>query len=218
MIPWGASARTCVPRRMPRLCREVVAPWPKRQNPGKSPAPSANHDFLEAAGIARQVADYRAATVIFPQGDEGSSVMFIEKGTVKLTSCHGRGRRPLSESHERGDFLGEGCLAGQTRRMATATALTPTTTLVVAMNARWRRASTTTQHSLTVSCPTCSRGTSGYLEEGLIHLNSSTRARSGWRGRSCCSPATASMTRRRASFRNSRRKSSRKWWAPPDRE
>ena len=33
---------------------------------------------------------------------------------------------------ERGDFLGEGCLAGQPRRMATATALTPTTMLVVA--------------------------------------------------------------------------------------
>ena len=51
----GASCEHVTPRGTPRLCREVVAPWPKRQNPGKSPAPSANDDFLEAAGIARQV-------------------------------------------------------------------------------------------------------------------------------------------------------------------
>ena len=57
--------------------------------------------------------------------------MFIDKGTVKLSVLSRTGKEAVVGLLERGDFFGEGCLAGQARRMATATALTPTTMLVV---------------------------------------------------------------------------------------
>jgi len=88
-------------------------------------------DFLKAIGVARQVADYQAASLIFSQGDEGTSVMFIQKGTVKLSVVSETGKEAVVGLLKSGDFLGEGCLAGQRRRMATATALTRTTALVV---------------------------------------------------------------------------------------
>ena len=106
----------------------------KTARPRKKAGSVRNDDFLDAAGIARQVVDYRASTVIFSQGDEGASVMFIDKGTVKLSVLSRTGKEAVVGLLERGDFLGEGCLAGQARRMATATALTPTTMLVVAVH------------------------------------------------------------------------------------
>ena len=106
----------------------------KAAKPRKKAGGVRGHDFLDAAGVVRHVAEYRAASVIFSQGDEGTSVMFIEKGTVKLSVLSQTGKEAVVGLLERGDFLGEGCLAGQTRRMATATALTPTTLLVVAMS------------------------------------------------------------------------------------
>src|SRR5687768_5346266 len=57
--------------------------------------------------------------------------MFIKKGTVKLSVVSRAGKEAVVGLLKGGDFLGEGCLAGQSRRMATATALTPTTTLIL---------------------------------------------------------------------------------------
>jgi CRP-like cAMP-binding protein len=41
-------------------------------------------ELIEAAGVARHVADYKRSAVIFSQGDAATTVMFIQKGTVKL--------------------------------------------------------------------------------------------------------------------------------------
>ena len=73
-------------------------------------------DFLKAIGVARQVADYPAASLIFSQGDEGTSVMFIQKGTVKLSVVSETGKEAVVGLLKSGDFLGEGCLAGQRPR------------------------------------------------------------------------------------------------------
>jgi CRP/FNR family cyclic AMP-dependent transcriptional regulator len=88
-------------------------------------------ELIEAAGVARHVADYKPSAVIFAQGDAATSVMFIQQGTVKLSVVSKGGKEAVVGLLEKGDFLGEGCLAGQSRRMATATALTPTTLLIV---------------------------------------------------------------------------------------
>jgi CRP-like cAMP-binding protein len=88
-------------------------------------------DFFEWAGVPSRTADYRPAAVIFAQGDEGTTVMFIKKGTVKLSVVSGAGKEAVVGLLQGGDFLGEGCLAGQSRRMATATALAPTKMLVL---------------------------------------------------------------------------------------
>ena len=86
---------------------------------------------LEAAGVPGRAADYKTAAVIFAQGEPGTTVMFIKKGTVKLSVVSSAGKEAVVGLLKSGDFLGEGCLAGQSRRMATATALTPTTMLIL---------------------------------------------------------------------------------------
>ena len=86
---------------------------------------------LEAAGVPGRAADYKTAAVIFAQGEPGTTVMFIKKGTVKLSVVSSAGKEAIVGLLKSGDFVGEGCLAGQGRRMATATALTPTTMLIL---------------------------------------------------------------------------------------
>ncbi len=87
--------------------------------------------MLAAAGVPGRPADYKTAAVIFAQGEPGTTVMFIKKGTVKLSVVSSAGKEAVVGLLKSGDFVGEGCLAGQSRRMATATALTPTTMLIL---------------------------------------------------------------------------------------
>jgi CRP-like cAMP-binding protein len=86
---------------------------------------------LEAAGVPGRPADFKRSAVIFAQGEPCSTVLFIKKGTVKLSVVSRAGKEAVVGLLKSGDFLGEGCLAGQGRRMATATALTPTATLIL---------------------------------------------------------------------------------------
>src|SRR5919106_1782358 len=66
---------------------------------------------------------YKRAEVIFSPGDACDSVMYIQRGGVKL-SMMSSGTEAVVALLGPGDFFGEGCLAGQPVRMATATALT----------------------------------------------------------------------------------------------
>jgi CRP/FNR family cyclic AMP-dependent transcriptional regulator len=63
--------------------------------------------------------NYRDKEVIFAQGDPADSVFYIESGTVKLTAVTAR-KKAIIAILQRGSFFGEGCLAGQTRRICTA--------------------------------------------------------------------------------------------------
>jgi CRP-like cAMP-binding protein len=87
--------------------------------------------FLDSAGVAREIVSYRRAEPIFSQGDAGDSVIYIQKGGVKLSVVSPVGREAIVAMLGPGDFCGEGGLAGQSVRSATATALTPTTALVI---------------------------------------------------------------------------------------
>ena len=87
--------------------------------------------FLDSAGVAREVVTYRRSETIFAQGDTGDSVVYIQKGGVKLSVVSKAGREAIIAMLGPGDFCGEGGLAGHSVRMATATALTPTTALVI---------------------------------------------------------------------------------------
>jgi CRP/FNR family cyclic AMP-dependent transcriptional regulator len=87
--------------------------------------------FLDSAGLAREIVAYRRSETIFSQGDAGNSVIYIQKGGVKLSAVSTAGREAIVAMLGPGDFVGEGCLAGQSVRMATATAMTPTTALVI---------------------------------------------------------------------------------------
>ena len=68
--------------------------------------------------------EYRKKSTVFSQGSPADSVFYIEKGKVKLTVFSTRGKEAVVAILGSGDFFGEGCLAGQPLRMATATAIT----------------------------------------------------------------------------------------------
>jgi CRP-like cAMP-binding protein len=87
--------------------------------------------FLDSAGAARKVAEFSRKQTIFSQGEDSNSVMYIQKGGVRLSVVNEIGKEAVVAMLGPGDFFGEGCLAGQTVHMGTATAITPTTVLVI---------------------------------------------------------------------------------------
>jgi CRP/FNR family cyclic AMP-dependent transcriptional regulator len=88
--------------------------------------------FLESAGVARQVVTFRAGAVIYAQGEPADAVLYVQDGGVKLSVVSRGGKEAVVGLMAPGDFFGEGCLAGQSVRMGTATAMTPTTILAIA--------------------------------------------------------------------------------------
>jgi CRP-like cAMP-binding protein len=74
---------------------------------------------------------HAANTKIFTQGGPASSVMYIEEGVVRLSVLSHSGKEVVVALVEAGHFFGEGCMAGQSLRMSTATAMTPCTVLEV---------------------------------------------------------------------------------------
>jgi CRP-like cAMP-binding protein len=80
--------------------------------------------FLTKARAGRSVSTYRKKQVVFVQGDPADAVFYLEKGQIKLTVVSDQGKSAIVAVLDRGDFFGEGCLAGQPVRMATASAVT----------------------------------------------------------------------------------------------
>ena len=75
--------------------------------------------------------EHRKKQVIFSQGSRADAVFYIERGKVKLTVLSARGKEAVVAILGSGDFFGEGSLAGQPLRMATAIALTDCSVLRV---------------------------------------------------------------------------------------
>jgi CRP/FNR family transcriptional regulator, cyclic AMP receptor protein len=90
--------------------------------------------FLDSAGLSRKVVEFRRRQIIYAQGDPANSVMYIQEGAVKLCVVNETGKEAVVAMLGPGDFVGEGCLAGQPQRMGTAMAITPTTVLVIDQN------------------------------------------------------------------------------------
>jgi CRP/FNR family transcriptional regulator, cyclic AMP receptor protein len=87
--------------------------------------------FLDSAGVARKVTEFRKKETIFAQGDSAKDVLYIQEGGVRLSVVNEAGKEAVVAILGPGDFFGEGCLAGQPIRIGTATAVTPTTALVI---------------------------------------------------------------------------------------
>jgi CRP/FNR family transcriptional regulator, cyclic AMP receptor protein len=87
--------------------------------------------FLESVGASRKVQEFGKKQVIFSQGDAADSVMYVQRGSVKFTVVNEVGKEAVVAIFGSGDFFGEGSIAGQTIRIATATAMVPTTLLVI---------------------------------------------------------------------------------------
>jgi len=80
--------------------------------------------LLAAVGQGRTTRDYRRNQAVFAQGEPSDAVFFVHRGKVKLTVLSQQGKQAVTALLGPGDFFGEGCLAGQPVRMATATTLT----------------------------------------------------------------------------------------------
>ena len=109
---------------------------PLAKKASKRPKKKANgqfnaQEFLESAGIARKVTEFKRNETIFSQGDPCRNVFYIQKGGVRLSVVNETGKEAVVAVLRPGDFFGEGCLAGQPIRIGTATAVAPTTTLVI---------------------------------------------------------------------------------------
>ncbi|NDQ55468.1 MAG: Crp/Fnr family transcriptional regulator [Acidipila sp.] len=87
--------------------------------------------FLDSAGVARKVLEYRKSQLIYSQGDPATSVIYIQKGVVKITVVNTVGKEAVVAILSAGDFLGEGCMTGQTAYIGTATTMTSTTVLTI---------------------------------------------------------------------------------------
>jgi CRP-like cAMP-binding protein len=85
--------------------------------------------FLDSAGVGRTVCEFPGKETISHQGDPAKIVFYIQEGGVKLTVVNESGKEAVVAILGPGDFFGEGCLAGQSICMATATTVAPTTVL-----------------------------------------------------------------------------------------
>ena len=107
---------------------------PSKRNTKKMPRRKNEFDaraFLESTGVGRKAKEVKKAEVIYAQGDASRNVMYLEKGSVKLSVVNEAGKEAVVAMLGPGDFFGEGCLAGQTVRMGTATAITASTVHII---------------------------------------------------------------------------------------
>ncbi|MGA8100779.1 MAG: Crp/Fnr family transcriptional regulator [Candidatus Acidiferrales bacterium] len=106
-----------------------------RSDATRKTAPAFNAQaFLDSAGLAKTIVEYRRRQKIYAQGDPATTVMYLRKGGVKLSVVSKEGKEAVVALLGPGDFFGEGCLAGVPFRMGLATAITPTTVMVIEKN------------------------------------------------------------------------------------
>jgi CRP-like cAMP-binding protein len=87
--------------------------------------------FLDSAGVARKVTEFKKKEAVFSQGDPAKNVLYIQKGGIRLSVVNETGKEAVVAVLGPGDFFGEGCLAGQPIRIGSATAIGATTVLVI---------------------------------------------------------------------------------------
>ena len=87
--------------------------------------------FLDTAARGRSLAKHRKSEIIFSQGDEANAVFYIKKGKVKVTVVSKQGKEAVVAILGIDEFVGEGCLIGQPKRLATASAMSECVTMRV---------------------------------------------------------------------------------------
>jgi CRP/FNR family cyclic AMP-dependent transcriptional regulator len=85
--------------------------------------------FLATAAIGRDISRHSKKDVIFAQGDNAQAVFYIKKGRIKVAVLSKEGKEAVVALLGPDEFFGEGCLIGQPKRLATASALTESETM-----------------------------------------------------------------------------------------
>ncbi len=96
-------------------------------SPTNSAKKSGNFDprkFLATIGEGRKVVGFPKKQTIFTQGELADAVFYIQEGKVVLTVVSKAGKEATLGILNKGEFFGEGGLAGQALRMGSATAAT----------------------------------------------------------------------------------------------
>jgi CRP-like cAMP-binding protein len=79
--------------------------------------------FLAKPGKGRTITKYRKNEVVFSQGALADEVYYLQKGKLKVTVVSDRGKEAVAAILEPGEFFGEACMAGQTKRLVTVSAM-----------------------------------------------------------------------------------------------
>jgi CRP/FNR family cyclic AMP-dependent transcriptional regulator len=99
----------------PRAARSHKAPQTDRFDPAR---------FFETVAKGRAISTHPRKQIIFSQGDHADEVIYIKKGKVKVTVISEHGKEAVVALLGPDEFMGEGCLIGQPKRLATATTMT----------------------------------------------------------------------------------------------
>ena len=103
----------------------------RRVQPRAQPQAFDAESFFTSAGAARHVATYPKGKVVFSQGQPSDTVLYIQKGSIKISVLSRTGKEAVVAMLGPGDFFGEGALTGQSVRIGTATATMPTSVLSI---------------------------------------------------------------------------------------
>src|SRR6185312_12263236 len=88
--------------------------------------------FLATTAVGRDISRHPKKGIIFAQGDDADAVFYIKKGKVKVAVMSEQGKEAVVALLGPNEFVGEGCLIGQPKRLATASAMTECETMRVA--------------------------------------------------------------------------------------
>jgi CRP/FNR family transcriptional regulator, cyclic AMP receptor protein len=90
----------------------------------EKPKPLDPKALLAKAGKGRSTIKCRKNQIIFSQGDAADAVFYIQKGKLKVSVVSDRGKEAVAAIVGPDEFFGEACMAGQTLRLATVSAMT----------------------------------------------------------------------------------------------
>ena len=138
--------------------------------------------FLAKFGVGKSRQEFQDSEPVFSQGDAADAVFYIQSGKVKLTAVSAHGKEAVVAILPEGSFFGEGCLAGQLLRMATASAVERSTIIRVESWPWWAN-SIGNRNLPNASSPICFPGTFAWKQ--IWWITSSTPAKNGWLGFSC---------------------------------
>jgi CRP-like cAMP-binding protein len=111
-----------VPKKPPRAVQVQVA-WPMAHFDSRT--------FLTSVGAGRSSATLQPKELVYRQGDPADAVYYIESGKIQLTVVSEHGKEGVIAMLEPGEFFGEGCIAGQPFRMASASATAKSTIIQI---------------------------------------------------------------------------------------
>jgi CRP/FNR family transcriptional regulator, cyclic AMP receptor protein len=93
-----------------------------KANPPRDQSQFDSKTLVSIVGDRGTVREYRKKETVFRQGARADAIFYIKKGNVKLSVVSQEGKEAVVAILGAGDFIGEGCLAGQPLRIATAIA------------------------------------------------------------------------------------------------